>query len=37
MVEQLLSVGSAGGYVTGVSGTDQEPVIAAMYPDPDTL
>ena len=35
LVDQLLSVGSAGGFVTGITGPDGAPRIDARYPDPD--
>jgi hypothetical protein len=28
-------VGAAGGYVTGLTGTDSAPVVSAWYPDQD--
>lgn len=34
LVDQLLSVGSAGGHVSGIRGTDDAPVVDAQYPDP---
>lgn len=34
LIDQLLSVGSAGGHVSGISGPDASPVVAASYPDP---
>ncbi|MEO5833135.1 MAG: prephenate dehydrogenase [Nakamurella sp.] len=35
LVDQLLSVGSAGGHVSGIHGSDTAPVVDAHYPDPD--
>lgn len=37
LVDQLLSVGSAGGHVSGIHGTDDAPVVDAHYPDPVDL
>ncbi len=37
LVDQLLSVGAAGGHVSGVSGPDDAPVVDAHYPDPADL
>jgi prephenate dehydrogenase len=34
LVDQLLSVGAAGGHVSGISGSDSAPVVEASYPDP---
>lgn len=37
LLEQLLSVGAAGGYVTAIHGDDANPVVDALYPDPAEL
>ncbi len=37
LIEQLLSVGAAGGYITGIRGSGAEVVLEGRYPDPADL
>ncbi len=37
LLDQMLSVGSAGGHVSGIHGTDDALVVDAHYPDPDAV
>jgi prephenate dehydrogenase len=37
LIEQLLSVGAAGGYVTAIRGTEADLIVDALYPDPSDL